>query len=226
MDNNQKSLVESLPFRDQVADIVRRMIITGELKSGEPISERQISQMLNVSTTPVKEAFRILQTEGMISIVRRKGSFVADRPQDMAMQVVSMRSALEGVGASFTTKNATDEQLEIMENALNESGRLMATTGCDEEGDAQLFKQNKIFHSTLRAAAHNNYLNNMLETLRSIEKTFSTMSFHTTPEYRKNAYYEHKEILEAVKERNGEKAESLMVKHLRNEARLVIFGEE
>ena len=54
-------IVEAIPIREQVADIIRKMIVNGELKADQQISEREISQMLMVSTTPVKEAFRVLQ---------------------------------------------------------------------------------------------------------------------------------------------------------------------
>ena len=57
----EMNIVEAAPIRDQVADILRKRIISGDLANGEKLSERQISAELNISTTPVKEAFRLLQ---------------------------------------------------------------------------------------------------------------------------------------------------------------------
>lgn len=73
----EMNIVEAAPIRDQVADILRKRIISGDLANGEKLSERQISAELNISTTPVKEAFRLLQAEGLIYTLPRKGSFVS-----------------------------------------------------------------------------------------------------------------------------------------------------
>lgn len=70
-------IVEAIPIREQVADIIRKMIVNGELKADQQISEREISQMLMVSTTPVKEAFRVLESEGLLYSIPRKGSYIS-----------------------------------------------------------------------------------------------------------------------------------------------------
>ena len=69
----EMNIVEVAPIRDQVADILRKRIISGDLANGEKLSERQISTELNISTTPVKEAFRLLQAEGLIVHPAEKG---------------------------------------------------------------------------------------------------------------------------------------------------------
>ena len=78
------NIVEAVPIRDQVADILRKRIISGDLANGERLSERQISAELNISTTPVKEAFRLLQAEGLIYTLPRKGSYDSANPSEHA----------------------------------------------------------------------------------------------------------------------------------------------
>ena len=82
----EMNIVEAAPIRDQVADILRKRIISGDLANGEKLSERQISAELNISTTPVKEAFRLLQAEGLIYTLPRKGSFVSANASEHAYQ--------------------------------------------------------------------------------------------------------------------------------------------
>lgn len=104
MSEIKEQIIESKPLREQVADIVRGMILRGEIKAGEQISERTIGQMLHVSTTPVKEAFRSLQAEGLIYTRPRRGSFVSEISIDNMLEIAFMRSALEGVAAYYAAK--------------------------------------------------------------------------------------------------------------------------
>ena len=119
MSEIKEQIIESKPLREQVADIVRGMILRGEIKAGEQISERTIGQMLHVSTTPVKEAFRSLQAEGLIYTRPRRGSFVSEISIDNMLEIAFMRSALEGVVAYYAAKNATDSQLVEMSRILD-----------------------------------------------------------------------------------------------------------
>ena len=119
MSEIKEQIIESKPLREQVADIVRGMILRGDLKAGEQISERTIGQMLNVSTTPVKEAFRSLQAEGLIYTSPRRGSFVSEISIDNMLEIAFMRSSLEGVAAYYAAKNATDSHLAEMGRILD-----------------------------------------------------------------------------------------------------------
>ena len=104
----EMNIVEAAPIRDQVADILRKRIISGDLANGEKLSERQISAELNISTTPVKEAFRLLQAEGLIYTLPRKGSFVSANASEHAYQVMLLRSSIDGVAAYLAAKRIND----------------------------------------------------------------------------------------------------------------------
>ncbi|MEI3190540.1 MAG: winged helix-turn-helix domain-containing protein [Lachnospiraceae bacterium] len=82
----EMNIVEAAPIRDQVADILRKRIISGDLANGEKLSERQISAELNISTTPVKEAFRLLQAEGLIYTLPRKDPLFLPMHQSMPIR--------------------------------------------------------------------------------------------------------------------------------------------
>jgi len=212
-----KEIVDSVPLRDQVVDIIHQMILNGELKSNEKISERKISSMLKVSTTPVKEAFRILQVEGLISSSPRKGSFVSADVVEHLKQIVYLRSAIDGVAANFAARYATDDEIQKMQAILDCVEPLIAS----QKNADLISKKNDEFHNVLRNAAHNGYVVNLGENLRSIDN--SIRSVINKVDYRKikDRHEEHKAILEAVKKRDGDLAERLMIQHVR-EAPVVI----
>jgi DNA-binding GntR family transcriptional regulator len=211
-------IVEAQPLREQVANIIRRMIITGELAAGAPISERQISQTLGVSTTPVKEAFRMLESEGLMYAVARKGSFISDFPARGMLQLVFMRSALEGVAAYFAAQNATAEDIAAMEAALAASGRILERDCLGHE----LAESNDLFHRTLRRSARNDYLVGLLGNMNSVDQIIREVSPTTGQVEPHRAQKEHLAILEAIRARDCKRAEELMVAHVRRAGEFIL----
>ena len=213
-----KQIVEAAPLREQVAGILRRMIVTGELKADSPISERQISQVLGVSTTPVKEAFRTLESEGLMYSVPRKGTFVSEFSKKNMLQIVFMRSSLEGVAAYFAARHATDEEIARMEEALSKAGEIISRDGLSDE----TAKYNEMFHNLLRSAARNDYLVGLIRNMRSVDDTIRRVAATSCEIEPPRAQREHREILEAVKARDGDAAERLMVGHIRRVGEFVL----
>lgn len=219
MDGRQsKQIVDAIPLRDQVADIVRRMILTGELSADESISERSISQRLAVSTTPVKEAFRALEAEGLIYVKPRRGSYVSRLSADFMLQLVFMRGSLEGVAAFFATTNATQDEIDQMAEALDGSGKLIQAAG----DPIDISKCNNRFHRALRNASRNDYLIGLITSMRSIDKTFREMSLMAADDEPARAHKEHMGILDALKQGDPEETECRMVAHVRRVAVFVI----
>lgn len=213
-----RQIVDSIPLRDQVADIVRRMILTGELSADAPISERSVSQLLEVSTTPVKEAFRALEAEGLIYVKPRRGSYVSRLSTDFMLQLVFMRGALEGVAAFFAAANANDDEVEQMSDALDGSARLIKADG----DPIDISKCNNRFHTLLRNASRNDYLVGLITSMCSIDKTFREMSLMAANEEPARAHKEHLGILAALRKGESEETERRMVSHVRRVALFVI----
>lgn len=205
-------IFEVLSVRDQVANIIRKRIMHGEYKEGEQISERAISEQLCISTTPVKEAFRMLYTEGLLTSIPRKGTFVSDFSIQTILQITYIRSVLEGIAAFFATENLTEKEILDMENALAVS--LEAIKKDDIEA---LTQSNALFHRIIRNGSHNSYLIRILESFRSLDYSIRVTSLVIDGE-NKIAHSEHNEIKEAIKKRDKKLTESLMVKHIRRVA--------
>lgn len=219
-------IVEAIPIREQVADIIRKMIVNGELKADQQISEREISQMLMVSTTPVKEAFRVLESEGLLYSIPRKGSYISKLSRKNILQTVFMRGALEGVAAFFAARNATYNEIMIMEEALNCAGELVDKAQLTSEIAVRLTENNNLFHSTLRSASKIPYLVGLIDNMRSIDQSIRSAAVTSTIDERIRAQKEHLAILKAVKEQNSEKAEQLINAHVRRVGIFVLAMED
>lgn len=212
-------LQEASLLRDQIADLLRVMIIDGTLAENERISERKISQMLNVSTTPVKEAFRVLHSEGLIYSIPRKGSYIASNSKSSILQLVYIRSALEGITAYFAATAATEDDIQRMTKTLEEAHQLILS---DQDPDL-ISKKNDAFHDILRECSHNSYVINIGKTLRqignSVRKVDNRKGGKTAWEVR---HKEHLGILEAIKNHQADEAEQRMISHVRGSAERVV----
>lgn len=214
----ENAIIQSLPLREQVAEIVRVMILKGELQIDQPISERYISQMLNVSTTPVKEAFRLLQAEGLIYSVPRKGSYVSSTSKNNMKQITFIRSAMEGVAAYYAAIYATQDEIDQMAEKLRLAGEQLG----DPDNRQRISEYNVEFHAILRNASRNAYLTNLLASLRSIDNSLRSVNLNSTNVDPAQDHAEHLEILDAVRQRDPARAEQSIISHIRRVAHTVL----
>jgi len=203
-----------------MADIIRQMIIKKELKTDQRISERQLSQKFGISTAPVKEALRILQTEGLVRTIPRVGTFVAGISDNHIYQIVAMRGALEGVAANFAAQRRSDDDIRQMTGLLDEVEANL-NQGLDSQ---KISKLNESFHKILREASQNDYLINLIRTMNSIDRTIRSLSFEVkdADSEAQRAYNEHRAILQAIISQNSELAEQRMNQHIRRVANEVV----
>ncbi len=220
-DSNKYNIIHSMPIKDQVTNIIRGMVLKGEFKSNEKLSERMISEMLNISVTPVKAAFRTLQSEGLIYTKPRCGSYVTDFSKDITLQNEFVLGALEGSAAYFAAKHITYKDIHLLEGILEEAGELLDLTD-----KTILIEKNNEFHSILRNACENDYLINLIFNLQSIDRTFKEISLSTDSSEPIRAHYEHLDIFEAIKQHDADEAEKRMTQHIRRIALSVIRQED
>lgn len=206
-----REIVESLPIRDQVADIIRQMIISGELLAGQKISERQISTQLNVSTTPVKEAFRSLQAEKLIITIPRKGSFISDHSKENLKEITYIRSAMDGVAAYFAAAKASKAQIAEMKEILKKARTIIEQKGDSEE----LAKCNEQFHALLREASNNQYISSLASSFLQIDSSIRKVANVVDSDRLMIRQQEHERILQAIENGDSKGVEQLMVEHIR-----------
>jgi DNA-binding GntR family transcriptional regulator len=205
-----------LPITHLVADSIRRSIISGELTSGQKISVAEIGSLFKVSTTPVKQAFKMLQSEGLLITKPRSGTIISDFAKKSLEQTTVIRSGLEGAAAHLAALLITSEELEKLESILKRSDAAIKKNDLNS-----LITQNTYFHKTVREATKNSYLINLIERLISFDYSFRRSALQTLEE-RKLGSKEHWEVYKFIKEKNPDKAERALVEHIRRSSSVVV----
>ncbi|MDN5301580.1 MAG: hypothetical protein PWQ60_1094 [Thermoanaerobacteraceae bacterium] len=196
------------PLRDVVFGALREAIITGELKPGERLMEVQLAEEMGVSRTPVREAIRKLELEGLVVMIPRKGAYVAGLSLKDAADVFEIRESLEGLAAALAAERITDEELEAMEKILTE------ISGAAEKDDVEtIIKKDAEFHQILFAATRNDRLAQIINNLKEQIDRFRVQSF-TNRGRIKSILQEHRRIVDALKGRDADMAEKLAKDHI------------
>jgi len=197
------------PLRDVVFDCLREAIISGTLRPGERLMEIQLAEEMGVSRTPVREAIRKLELEGLVVIAARRGAYVSDISIKDISNVFEIRAALEGLAASLAAERISEKELDEME-------RVLALASGEEAGDVEeLIRRDNQFHTLIYQASRNERLVNILSNLQEQVDRFRAISL-ATPGRGREAMAEHQKIAEAIAGRNAEEALSLGQQHVEN----------
>ena len=186
---------------------IRTAIERGSLKPGQRVMEAEIGQWLGISRTPVREALRRLETEGMLEIEPRVGLVVASLSRQAVMELYAMRELLEVTAAGLCARNAT--QLEIVE--LGELVR--RETHLKDDADA-LVQHNRRFHDAIHHGAHNRYLTKSLNAVNDSMWLLGPSQMRL-PHRAKQALREHALLFAAIEKRDRAAAEAAARAHVR-----------
>jgi DNA-binding GntR family transcriptional regulator len=211
MENNdlKQEVTDKYSLRGRVFHRIREDILNGKYKDHEELKEVAIGQELGVSRTPVREAFRQLELEGLIQIIPNKGAYVTGIKIKDIKDIYMIRSKLEGLCARWACSNITKEQLEEMEEVIY-LAEFHAARGHME----QMAELDNRFHTIMYEACNSKMLEHLLKDYhqyvwRVRQKTLSTNRGAVSN-------VEHKFIMEAIKENNPDKAEELANQHMIN----------
>lgn len=202
------SLDRYKPLRDLVFEQLREAILVGLLRPGERLMEIQLAEQMGVSRTPVREALRKLELEGLVVMVPRKGAYVADLSVKDIAEVFEIRAALEGLAASLAALRATQEELDQLERHLHQIAECLAT-GRIQEG----IQADVAFHDALFSAARNGRLKQLGANLREQVMRFRVRTM-SQPARMRVAIEEHRAIVEAIAARDPELARQRAEEHI------------
>ena len=211
------------PLRDVVFETLRDAIITQVLKPGERLMEIQLADEMGVSRTPVREAIRKLELEGLVIMVPRKGAYVAGVSMKDIHEVYEVRAALEMLAVSLAAERITDEELDALERQVLKESEAEASEDTDEHTLDNIVYIDTTFHDIIYQAANNQRLVQFLNILQEQLQRFRAASL-SRPGRSKTALEEHKQIIEALSERNGELASKLAKEHIDNAESAMIFA--
>ena len=206
----KKEVTDKYSLRGRVFHKIREDILNGRYKVKEELREVAIGEEMGVSRTPVREAFRQLELEGLIRIVPNKGAYVTGITVKDVKDIYMIRSLLEGLCAKWATENISKEQMEEMEENIFLS-EFHAAKGHTE----QMAEHDHRYHEIMYEASNSKMLEHALKhnhqyVLRVRKKTLSTRTRSTES----NA--EHRKIMEAIRSGDGERAQQLANRHMIN----------
>lgn len=207
---------EYLPLRDVVFNTLRQAIITGEFAPGERLMEISLANRLGVSRTPVREAIRKLELEGLVIMIPRKGAQVARITEKNLRDVIEIRTVLEEFAAVLACERIDQSGLHDLHQAHEDFIRSV------ENGDIlDIVDKDETFHDTIFRATNNDRLISIINNLREQFYRYR-MEYVKDIRQRSNLVEEHRELLDAISSRDSIKAKELMKTHLLNQQQEVI----
>lgn len=211
IDNFHVDMNEYLPLRDVVFQTLRNAILKGEIQPGERLMEIQLAQRLGVSRTPVREAIRKLELEGLAIMIPRRGAIVADITVQDLKDVLELRAALEEMAVQKACDSITDEQMAKLEETSRQFKSSLAGTDLVRCVEADM-----AFHEVLYEAAGNKRLQQMLLNLREQMYRYRLEYMKDRNMHRLLAE-EHDTIYRAIQSKDKEKAGNAMRVHIENQ---------
>ena len=186
---------------------LRDAIRQGEFKSGRRVMEIEVAQWLKVSRTPVRDAIRRLESEGMLEYAPRNGLVVAWLDRQAVMELYVMRETLEGTAARLCARHASDMEIQDLVDLVERERQL--------EGDYEgLARHNWRFHKAIHRGAHNRYLEKSMASVNDSMGLLGT-PLMLLPHRAQTAAAEHARLAEAILRRNPEAAEEAARAHVR-----------
>ena len=203
----KSDLLHSKLMSEKIADVLRENIISGNIKGREKLNERRLSDALNISRPPIREAFRTLATEGLITLVPRKGAFVSELSMQEVKEIYEMKSMME----SFATRLAIPimgereiSELDSIPNLMEEKIR--------ENSFEEIQRFNIEFHRKMIEMSKNQKLIRFYESIVLPIRRYQRLGL-SAPSSWKISLAEHRNIVKAIRSKNVELAERLTREH-------------
>ena len=204
-------IIVSTALYDEVDDRLRAMIFDRKLGPGARIDEIGLAKAFGVSRTPMREALKALQREGLIDLIPRRGCFVAQLQQADVDQIFSILALLEGEAAAEAAHNMSAAQLRKIEHL---HGQMMSRA---KAGAHQRYSEaNGDFHDLLQVVSGNAWRRRMVNDLRRVLRLSSHTSLNRVGRL-EQSFAEHAELMEALRRKDGDRAREIMRRHVENQ---------
>lgn len=214
--NFEVNMNEYLPLRDVVFNTLRQAILKGELKPGERLMEIQLANKLGVSRTPIREAIRKLELEGLVLMIPRKGAEVAEITEKSLRDVLEVRKALEELAVKLACDRMTKEQMKQLKEAAKEFEEVLKTNDVTKFAEADVK-----FHDVIFMATDNQRLIQLLNNFR--EQMYRFRVEHLKKKrFHSILIAEHEDIINRIEKHQKEEAARAVCSHIENQVEAVI----
>jgi DNA-binding GntR family transcriptional regulator len=209
-----KLTIQRPNLREQIYEVLKKYIIYGEIKPGQKINEEEIGRQLNVSRTPIRETLLRLEHEGIVRITPRRGAFVVSQSKKRIMDVLHLREFIEGLIVREAVDSLTDETINLLELCLGRQEAII-----NRESDENRLLDGSLidaeFHTILQDACRNDLARNVMDTV-NLHLQFIRLRTVILPGRIEKTYQEHLKVMEAIVQRDADRAEALMRRHVRS----------
>lgn len=197
-------------LRGKVFTQLENDILNGKYQPGESLIETRLSEELGVSRTPIREAIRQLELEGLVQSTPNKGAVVTGISGKDIEDIYTIRTMIEGLAARWAAEKLTTEEIEELKEAVE-----LEEFYTNKNDTNHMLLLDSKFHEIIFKASKSKLLMQILSMLHHYIQRARVASLQS-PDRAKRALEEHKAILSAIIERDAQKAESLTTKHIRN----------
>ena len=211
---NASTLPQSLKQRalyEEVAELLREKIFNHQLAAGAWIDELKIAAEYGISRTPLREALKVLATEGLVTMKVRRGAYVTEVNDQDLSDVFHLMALLEADAARTVAQSATDQQLKELETLHQQ----LEKSTKDQKDHIRFFTLNEAFHTKLLEVANNRWAGQMVADLRKVMKLNRAESL-TKPGRIAESLAEHAVLMAALKKRDAAAAHAAMQTHIDN----------
>ncbi len=215
-DNLQVNMDEFLPLRDVVFNTLRQAILTGELKPGERLMEIHLADRLGVSRTPIREAIRKLELEGLVTMIPRKGAEVAQITEKSMNDVLEVRRALDALCVELACDRITEEELERLKEACDSFAQAVRTKDVKKIAQADVS-----LHDIIVQATGNQRL---IQLVNNLSEQMYRYRFEYIKDFRQHEKLveEHRIIYDSIVRKDKETAAQAARMHIDNQKRAII----
>lgn len=208
-----QTVTEEAPFArrqslsQDVADLIKKQMVDGELKPGDRIVESKLARELGISQTPIREAIRLLAGEGIVKIVSNKGPVIQTLSMDDVFEIYSIRAMLEGLAMRMATQTASDEEISGIERIYERMKRRLR-----DDSVSSLLRDSAHLHASIVALSKHSRL---ITTYKSISfQILFVNKILGSISTKQKEVDQHLELIEALKSRETDPAERTMRAHI------------
>lgn len=201
-------MMESRPIREIAYEVLKHAIITGEIPAGERIVETDYAERLHISRTPLREALRKLERDGLVEYVLRRGVVVRAFTIADVEEIYTIRNSLEMLTLPAIIEKATADDIADLKSRLNQMDQLMADRNFDE-----LSPITRAFHRQLTSLCGQNRILRVIESQDEFITRFSAMAIREEDRL-SEAHQEHYQLVDYVEQRDLDSFRNLMGRHI------------
>ena len=197
-------------YINQIQNIILDRIVHQEFKPGMRLSIESITEEFNVSRTPVREALKAIEKDGLIEIIPRQGFYVKKFSRKEFEEIYQIREALEGLAIKLAVDHLKDDDIQTIQNVFTQAEQSVS------KGESKLaIEADTYLHDFIVTRCQNQKLIELLEKIHDQIVTFRTWESEKFYDRMFTSFKEHQEIIEALKKKDAELAEKLMMEHIK-----------